>query len=284
MPALWENNNSFFLPGGAHCRGCGSRLASRLVVKSLYDISKDVMLFGRTCGGGRSELQTGGRIALDGSGMAGIELGGRLKSIKDKDYVIMSGDGRALDMGFGDFCTTFDRNQQVMWVILDNQAYASSGSHSTLTTPLKAQTLIQTDGKPLPERNVPLMMTMSKARYVATASPAFVRDLVLKVKKALCNKPSYLHILCPCIVSWKMKPDQTISLSRKAVQSGLFPLWEFENGVFRRTVKQFDNTPIEDFLKAQKRFSNLTEEGLLEIKNYIASMNQLLGKMEKGFS
>jgi len=131
---FWAGEDDFFLPATGQCRGCGSLLASKLILRTIYETDRNAMVFGRTCGGGRSELQTGGRIGCDGSGMMGIITGLEMRGIRDKNLVVMTGDGRMLEMGFGDFTAAFDREEPITWIVPDNQAYASSGSNITPTT------------------------------------------------------------------------------------------------------------------------------------------------------
>lgn len=279
---FWLDEDEFFFTEGRQCRGCGSHLAARLALRAIYETRKDALVFGRSCGGGRSELQTGGRIALDGSGMLGIELGLRLRGVTDRPLVVISGDGRTLDMGFGDFVSAFDREQKVTFIILDNQAQASSGSHRTATTPLKAQTRIYTKGVPWSERNIPLMMVFDKARYVATATPAYVKDYVAKVQKALQSTPSFIQVLSPCQVSWRYSPEQCVTVSRLAVQTGMFPLWEYENGALKRTVKvpKDARVPLTEYTSRQGRYSRLSKEDILLLEEHIEQLNSTIDVMQ----
>ncbi len=288
--ALWEDPNNYYLSATEQCRGCGSLLAAKLILRTIYESHPNAMIFGRSCGAGRSELQTGGRIGVDGSGMMGIEAALAARGILDeKTLVCMSGDGRALEMGSGDFLSSFDREQRLTWIILDNQAYANSGSAANAMTPLKASTRIfsrASGGKPTAERDMPLMMLFSKAQYVATASPAYVKDLVAKVREALRVQPSYLHVYTPCQVSWMYQPELVVELSRRMVQTGLAPLWSYKDDVFTRTVKvpQQKQRPVNDFLKLQRRYEGVTEQDVKEIEMLIKKKNNIVDALETCFT
>lgn len=287
--AFWSAEDNYFAPGGMQCRGCGSLLAAKLILRTIYETAPEAMVFGRSCGAGRIELQTGGRIGCDGSGMMGIQAGLEMRGFDKKNLVVMSGEGRTLEMGFGDFVSSFDREQKLTWIILDNQAYASSGSHSTASTPLKVATRLHTGvnhGKPWPERNVPLMMVAAKARYVATATPAYVRDMVVKVQEALQMKPSYVHVVVPCQVSWRHSPDHGVKLSRLLVQTGLLQLWRYKEGVFKRTVRipTESKVPVSEFLKLQERYQHVNEADIKDIEAYIERQDKLIDGMEKGLT
>lgn len=283
---FWQGEGDYFLTGGHQCQGCGSLLVARLALRTIYEVCPDAMVFGRSCGGGRSELQTGGRIGLDGSGMLGMEMGLKKRGFGNRHLVVMTGDGRTLDMGFGDFSSAFDRGQKVTYIVLDNQAYASSGSHKSPTTPYRARTAIFTKGKPWPEKQAALMMNFGNARYTATATPAYVRDLVSKVLIALNLTPSYIHVLAPCQTSWRYNPELCVTLSRLAVQTGIFPLWECKEGVFRRTVRipPTAKQPVMEYLGRQRRYEGIAEEEVAQIQEYADKLNRYVDNMEAGFS
>jgi len=283
--AFWQGTDEYFMAGGQQCRGCGSLLATKVVLRTIYETTPNAMVFGRSCGGGRSELQTGGRIGCDGSGMMGIEAAMEARGVTDKKLVVLTGEGRTLEMGAGDFIAAFDREQKVTFIVLDNEAYANSGSAATATTPFKASTRIMskaTGGKKTYPRNMPMMMIFSKARYVATAVSAYVRDLVVKVQEALQNQPSYLNITVPCQVSWIYSPDQVVRISRLLVQTGMVPLWSFKNGVFKKTVKlpADQRRPVNELLELQHRYGNLSDDNIKEIEAHIDRKNKLVDAME----
>lgn len=288
--SFWLEEENYTLTGGEQCRGCGSLLASKLILRTIYETTPNAMVFGRSCGGGRSEMQTGGRIGCDGSGTMGIQLALEARGeLSKKKLVVLSGEGRTLEMGAGDFLAAFDRQQKVSFIILDNQAYSSSGSASTPTTPLKAATRIlsrESGGKQTPEREMPLMMMFGKARYVATAVSAYVKDLVVKVQEALQYQPSYLHVVVPCQVSWMYSPDYGVQLSRRLVQTGMVPLWSFKEGVFKRTVRirPEDRRPVEELIGLQRRYENVTKDDVEELRAHIERKNHIVDALEKALT
>lgn len=288
--SFWREEQNYTLTGGEQCRGCGSLLASKLILRTIYETTPNAMVFGRSCGGGRSELQTGGRIGCDGSGTMGIQLALEAREVMDKKkLVVLSGEGRTLEMGAGDFVASFDRQQKVSFIILDNQAYSSSNSASSPTTPLKVATRIlsrATGGKKTPERDMPLMMIFGKARYVATAVSAYVKDLVVKVQEALQHQPSYLHVVVPCQISWMYSPDHGVQLSRRLVQTGMVPLWSFKEGVFKRTVRvrPEDRMPVEKLVGLQRRYEDITKDDLEELRIHIERKNNVVDSLEKALT
>jgi pyruvate ferredoxin oxidoreductase beta subunit len=84
--------------------------------------------------------------------------------------------------------------------------------------------------------------------------------MVEKVKKAIAIKgPTFVHIIAPCTIGWRIESNMTIQMAKLAVQTGVFPLFEIENGIFKMTSKQATRKPVLEYLKHQGRFKNLTE-------------------------
>jgi len=287
--SFWSEPNHYYQTGAEQCRGCGSLLAAKLVLRAIYEKKPDTMVFGRSCGGGRSELQTGGRIGVDGSGMMGVQAAMETKGVlQDHTLALLTGEGRALEMGTGDFLASFDRQQALSWFILDNQSYANSGSAANAMTPSYASTRIYsraTGGKPTAERDMPLMMMHSSAKYVATATPAFVNDLVAKVQEAIVNQPSYVHIYSPCQASWQYQPQFVAKISRLMVRTGVAPLWSYKDGIFKRTVKfNWDKKkPVQEYLKLQRRFDGMTEAEIEDLEYLVTQKNKQVDALEKAF-
>lgn len=101
--------------------------------------------------------------------------------------------------------------------------------------------------------------------YVATASPSYPFDLNEKLKKALDGEGrAYIHILCPCPVGWQFEPELTVKVGRYAVESRAFPLYEVQGGAYRLTVSTPKPRVVAEYLKAQKRFENLSEKDMEE--------------------
>ena len=94
--------------------------------------------------------------------------------------------------------------------------------------------------------------------YVATATVADLRDLEAKVLRAMEFRGArYLHVLVPCPLGWGSQSCDTIKIARLATQSGLFPVFEAENGELVSSTKIRKKVPVEEYLKLQARYSHL---------------------------
>ena len=106
--------------------------------------------------------------------------------------------------------------------------------------------------------------------YVATACPSYPFDLMDKMAKgAAVDGPAYIHILSVCPTGWRCPPELTIEIGRLAVQTGIFPLYEIEDGKYKLSVKLPKHKPVQDYLKLQGRFRHLSEEEIKIIQDKV---------------
>jgi pyruvate/2-oxoacid:ferredoxin oxidoreductase beta subunit len=271
----------YFLPGGSQCAGCASLLTAKLALKEIFEIRRDTIVMGSTCGAGMSPLIPSG-LGLRDSTAAALTVALELREI-DKAVVSFSGEGQLLDMGFDDLSGAFERGFKYMQVCFDNEAYASSGGHRTGTTTLGAKTKIHLKGKPTRAKIPALMLIFNGAAYTATASPAFVEDFRAKIRQGMQHMPSFIHITTPCITSWGFDPEYSVQIAKLMVETGVFPLYEYCEGVFRRTVRVENPKPIEELLKYQRRFRNTDKETLHLLKQSTEDFNTIIDRMEKVF-
>jgi pyruvate/2-oxoacid:ferredoxin oxidoreductase beta subunit len=128
----------------------------------------------------------------------------------------------------------------------------------------------QSRGKLQQAKNIPLIMLMHHVPYVATATVAYLEDFIHKLEKARSTDGfSYIHLLAPCPTGWRAPTDTGITLSRLAVQTNYFPLWEAENGKLRLTCEIEHPRPIKEFTGLMGRFSHLSEEDLEEFQQAV---------------
>ena len=284
--------------GGEPCPGCGSRIAGQMILRALakYD---DVWPQGGSCGFGvgssaRSEASMGhggGAImGMTGASVTGLVEAMRLRGVDDTRLVIVSGEGSATSMGLGSTLHAFMRQLPFTLIIMNNEYFAQSGYHLSDRSPLKANDKVLPLGKQQPSDPVPLLIGMSGAKYTATATLGYPEDLVDKIDIALQHQPSYIEVLAPCEAGWRYPVGMTVELTRLAVRTGMFPLWEWlsdeDETRFRRTVfiDDEERAPMLEYTKHQRRFQHLSEGDVADMNAYVNTQNELLEKMEKGFN
>ncbi len=178
--------------------------------------------------------------------------------------IAMGGDGGTTDIGFGCLSGMFERNDDVLYICYDNEAYMNTGVQRSSATPPAARTATTQIAGEAPGnawgqgKNVPLIAMAHGIPYVATATVADLRDLERKVEKAMSfHGARYIHILVPCPLGWGAPSAKTVTLARLAKETGLFPVFEAEYGEVTGVAKIRRPQPVEAYLKLQKRFAHL---------------------------
>ena len=178
--------------------------------------------------------------------------------------IAQCGDGVTTDIGLGCLSGMFERNDDVLYICYDNEAYMNTGVQRSSATPAAAHTATTIGAGEHPGnafgtgKNVPLIAMAHNIPYVATASIANLRDLEVKVMRAMgIAGARYVHIHVPCPLGWGSAPADTVKIARLAVESGLFPLFEAEYGEITSHDELRRRVPVTDYLKLQKRFAHL---------------------------
>ncbi len=272
----------FFAKGHGACPGCALPIAVRNVLEALdgrcFVVNPTGCLeiissqYGRSAWGVpyiHSLFENAPAVA---SGIANaLKVLGR----EDEGHVVVfAGDGATSDIGVGYLSSMLHRNDNVLYICLDNEAYQNTGNQQSSQTPLGASTTTTPAGRILPGKTLRRkdMIAFALAHgtpYVASASVAFPRDIRRKAKRAVEFEGSkYIHIHCPCVTGWGFDSNDTIKVARLAYETALFPIVEFEYGVLVRVKKIKKRKPVEEYLKVQRRFRHLFRhpEGLRIIK------------------
>ena len=178
--------------------------------------------------------------------------------------IAQGGDGGTTDIGFGCLSGMFERNDDVLYICYDNEAYMNTGVQRSSATPPAARTATTPAVGHSPGnvfgtgKNVPLIAMAHRIPYVATASVANLRDLEAKVTAAMqIDGARYVHIHVPCPLGWGSAPEDTLKVARMAVESGLFPLFEARHGKITSRTPIRRKVPVTEYLKLQKRFAHL---------------------------
>ncbi|MCX7831457.1 MAG: thiamine pyrophosphate-dependent enzyme [Actinobacteria bacterium] len=213
------------------------------------------------------------------------------KKIDDYNVVVFAGDGGTYDIGLQSLSGALERQHKFVYVCLDNEAYMNTGIQRSSATPSYAWTSTTPvgkvePGKKEPKKDLTLFAVAHNIPYVATASPSHFMDLIRKVEKAFSvNGPAVLNIIAPCPRGWRYPTEMGIKIARLAVETGVWPLYEVEDGKYRITFKPRELKPVEEWLKPQGRFRHLfkpgNEELLEQFKKMVEKRMRTLEIMEK---
>ncbi len=282
-----EITESQLAPGHKACSGCGLALAARTAMNTA---GKDVIVTAAT---GCLEVfstsypQSAWKMPWihslfenSAAVASGIEVA--LKALgreKEAKIIAQGGDGATADIGIGCLSGMFERGHNILYICYDNEAYMNTGVQRSGLTPFEAWTSTSPSGKvswgnQTDKKNMPAIAAAHGIPYVATASVAYLKDIEKKVQKALnIVGPKYLQIHCPCPLGWAHEPHDTIKVAKLAVQTGLIPVYEMENGVITSVRKITKKMPVEEYLKLQGRFRHLfRKEGFEEELKRIQAM------------
>ncbi len=187
---------------------------------------------------------------------------GKMKEIGIK-FVAFGGDGGTYDIGIQALSGMMERGHRALYVCYNNEAYMNTGIQRSGATPLGAWTTTSpvgkvVPGKPRPRKDLTAIAAAHDIPYAAQASPHNWRDLMKKVRKAVAaDGASFMNVLSSCNRGWRHETDETIEITRLAVETCYWPLYEVEDGEWKLTYRPKEKLPIEEFLKPQGRFRHL---------------------------
>ncbi len=276
----------YFAAGHRACQGCGETIALRHIFKAT---GRDVIVASAT---GCTEIissplpQTAWRVpwihvafenaAAVASGIdAGLTALMRKGRIPYKKICVigMAGDGGTADIGIQALSGALERgHKSFMYICLDNEAYMNTGIQRSSATPFGASTTTSPAGRASIgqqtwKKNMVEIAAAHEIPYTATACPSYPFDLIEKVKKgAEIEGPAYIHVMAVCPTGWRAQPEYAVRLGRLAVETGVFPLYEVEDGKYTINFKPKKLRPLEEYFKYQGRFRHLTPSDVDRIK------------------
>lgn len=212
-------------------------------------------------------------VAANASGIEAalkiLKKKGRIKQQRI-DVIAFAGDGGTYDIGIQALSGAVERGHDFLYVLYDNEAYMNTGIQRSGGTPHGASTTTSPAGTVIPgkvqyKKPIADIMVAHDMPYVATASPHYWRDLITKARKGIeVDGPAFLHAFAPCPRGWRSDPSKSIEISRMAVETCTFPLWEAINGEYQLSapskviaLRPERKKPVREYLKMQGRFRHL---------------------------
>jgi pyruvate/2-oxoacid:ferredoxin oxidoreductase beta subunit len=197
----------------------------------------------------------------------------------DTTVVAWAGDGGTFDIGLQSLSGAAERNEDILYVCYDNEAYMNTGIQRSSATPWGAWTTTTPTETPKshPKKDMLAILAAHHIPYAATASVAYPVDLVEKVTRAKGIRGTrFIHILSPCPPGWKTSDEETIDLARMAVLNRVFPLMEVENGSHWRFTVDHPGDPVEPYIRRQGRFRHLSDEQIAHIQTDVNERWEML--------
>ncbi|WP_165043155.1 thiamine pyrophosphate-dependent enzyme [Adlercreutzia sp. ZJ138] len=281
--------------GHKACAGCGGSLAVRAALKVLGPHAVVALPAGCMSAVGFNFPQlcfsTNAIItpfAATAAVLSGIEAGLRVqgKKLEDCTVVGFAGDGGTADIGIQALSGAIDRNDDILYICYDNEAYMNTGIQKSSLTPFGAKTTTTPAGKNAhgcltQKKNMFEIVAAHGIPYAATASVGYLPDFMRKVQRAASIRGTkYIHVIAPCPTGWGCAVDDTIDIAKEMVDCGLWYLAEYEGadvsgvpgGSFKlsRNPKRFEADPaafgsVEHYLRRQGRFRALTDDEVASV-------------------
>jgi pyruvate ferredoxin oxidoreductase beta subunit len=274
VQATMDRNNSLD-SGHRACQGCGEALGARFAIDAAMRATNNQLIAANATGCLEVFTTPYPETAwsmpwihsLFGNASAvasGIAAAMKAKGREDVRVIAQGGDGGTTDIGFGCLSGTFDRNDDVLYICYNNEAYMNTGVQRSSATPGAARTATTMPVGDDPGnvfntgKSVPLVAMAHNIPYVATASVHDLHDLEYKVTKAMSVRGArYIEIFVPCPLGWGSKPGDTVKLARLAAESGMYPLFEGEYGDITGVTKIRQRVDVAEYLKLQRRFAHV---------------------------
>src|SRR4030042_2083607 len=287
VPRLVKKEENF-APGHRACIGCREALAIRQTFKAL---DNNVIVANAT---GCMEIVASQlpftswqvpwihtlfeNTAAVASGIEAAYKAMRRKGAKlpeNTKIIAIAGDGGTTDIGLQALSGAMERGHDFTYICYDNEAYMNTGVQRSSATPFGAWTTTSPTGKKSTgqfswKKNMPEIVAAHNIPYVATATHGYPFDLMAKVAKAVATKgPAYVHVLSACPTGWRSATDTINRQVRLAVQTGMFPLFEVENGVYKMSLDIPKLRPVLEYIKTQGRFRHLSDDMIAKIQQRV---------------
>ena len=216
---------------------------------------------------------------------SGISAALDVRGEKDTVVMVWAGDGGTFDIGIQALSGAAERNENILFVCYDNEAYMNTGIQRSSATPLGAWTTTTPAGsiKEEPKKDIEQIMLAHHISYMATASAAYPDDMFRKFQKARrITGMKFIHLLSACPPGWRIDPAKSIQVMRMATQAKVFPIYEVKKWGFSRESGRMEETwdytvnvkperevGLKDYLKSQGRFRLIDDEMITDVQRRI---------------
>lgn len=278
-----------FCSGHNACAGCAEALSMRVILNAIGDDAVGVVVPSCTAiilgGHPRSSARIPfihGLLETAAAMASGVKRGLVARGKEDTTVVCMAGDGGTYDIGLQALSSAAERNEDILYICFDNEGYMNTGGQKSSSTPLAASTGSTPLGKTTRKKNLIEILAAHRIPYIATASPSHLNDMAAKVNKAKgIRGMKVIVVVIPCLPGWGVADNAIAKVSRLAVESGVFPLIEVEDGLRYSITTGAKTKPVDEYLNLQKRYRHISDAERVELQRDVdESWNQLVARTE----
>ena len=271
------------LSGGHRmCAGCGSPIAIRSVLRAINPEDKAVICSATGC----LEVSTflypyvawkdsfiHNAFENAAATISGVETAYRVLKKKGQidetfKFIAFGGDGGTYDIGFQSLSGAMERGHDMVYVCYDNEAYMNTGIQRSSSTPHFSDTTTSPAGKVIPgkqqcKKDLTKIIAAHNVPYVAQTT--FInnfKDISEKAHKAIYTPgAAFLNVMAPCPRGWRYDTPDLMKICKLAVETCVWPLFEYENGKWTLNYQPKNKLPVEEYLKPQGRFKHMFAKG-----------------------
>ena len=193
---------------------------------------------------------------------------GKIEADRNIKILAIGGDGGTYDIGFQSLSGAMERGHDMVYVCYDNEAYMNTGIQRSSSTPMFADTTTTPQGKVIPgkqqnKKDLTKIMVAHGIPYVAQST--FIsnfKDLSEKAHKAIYTPgAAFLNVMAPCPRGWRYPSEKMMEVTKAAVETCVWPLYEVIEGKYTINYRPKDKRPVEEYLKMQGRFAHMFKPG-----------------------
>ncbi len=278
-----EYREEYLLSGNSACAGCVSELALRWALKALGP--RTVVVAPASCTNVYIGLWPGASptvpfinmaFAAGAAAASGIVAGYQALGKEDITVMTWAGDGGTVDIGIQALSGAVERGTNFIYVCYDNEVYANTGTQRSGSSPLAAVTSTTPFGKRENKKDIAKIIAAHEIPYVGVVNGADPQDVFHTFRKIREIKGAkFVHLFSPCPPSWRFEPQEAVEIARLGVRSGIWVLWEQENGIFslkkasRRYLDKANRIPVDRYLAKQGRFQHASAEEVRRLQEWV---------------
>lgn len=268
MEKISYTDEGQFCSGHVACAGCVEALSMRVILNALGQDTvgvvapscSAVILGGHPMSAAKIPVLHG-TLESAAASASGIKRALKAQGRDDTTVLCLAGDGGTYDIGLQALSSAAERNEDIFYVCFDNEGYMNTGGQKSSSTPRNAATGSTPLGKTTRKKNLIEILAAHRIPYIATVSPSHLSDMASKIEKAKAIRGTkVIIVLIPCLPGWGVADNAAVATARLGVESGVFPLFEIEDGVRVKMTGPEKSRSIDDYLALQKRYRHLSAE------------------------
>lgn len=274
--ASYEDTGQF-CSGHVACAGCVEALAMRVILNAVGEDAvgvvapscSAVILGGHPMSSARIPFQHG-TLESAAASATGLKAALRAMGRNETTVLCLAGDGGTYDIGLQSLSSAAERNEDFIYICFDNEGYMNTGGQKSSSTPRNAATGSTPLGKVTQKKNLIEILAAHRIPYIATASPSHLSDMAAKMERAKAlTGTRVIIVLIPCLPGWGVADNAAVKTARLAVESGIFPLIEVEDGITYKMDTEQERISVDAYLDLQKRYRHLTADDRAELQQEV---------------